>query len=77
MHLKCTCGLQSLSFTDTCSVGDMVKGSRGWQPVFTHDTGIIWLCTVCYEKANKLAKQLLEIMKDEQFYFPNLVHKSD
>ena len=73
MKLRCNgCDIVSPEFANTASVGVMADATT-YRPVYTHDTGLLWLCQPCYKQCRALAKEILKIVKDEQFYFPNLL----
>jgi len=74
MKKTCSCGLESKEFSDTGSVGDIVK-ETGFFAVLTHVGRILYLCSKCHKEACELAEKILVIVKDKHLYFPNLIGK--
>lgn len=54
------------------SVGTIVKNT-GYSPVMSHAGDLHYLCVTCALKVKNLAKQINDIVKDENLYFPNLL----
>lgn len=71
----CPCG-SKIVFTNGSSLGDFNK-KTGWTPVLTYTGSVIRLCPVCFEKANRVAKELQSIMGTKDFYFQGLFKRDE
>lgn len=71
IELKCHCG-KSATFENPMkgafNVGEAVN-QTGFLYVILNDGDSTWLCPTCATKAKQLAKELLEVVGTDQFYF--------
>ncbi len=69
--LKCPCGRESQLLEPASIQEQSIKS--GFKPIFTYEARTVWLCPDCHPKVHKLAKEILEIIKEENIHFPNLL----
>jgi len=74
MQIFCSCGKKAEVNTkmNTLNIGK-ASSQTGFRSIFTDEGKIIWLCDDCFLRAHKLAIEILKIVKNEYFYFPDLL----
>ena len=71
--LVCPCGNRSKKLEPTGI--EECSARTGFRPIYTYtfDGRIIWLCPVCFDKANNLAEDILKIVGTENIHFSFLL----
>lgn len=59
-------------YSSSLQVGKLME-TTPYRPVLSHTGEMHFLCGGCFKRAQALAKQILEILNDENLYFPNLL----
>lgn len=73
MNILCKgCETPSGPYLETNQVGH-IHDATGYHPILSYEGSILWLCPVCFNKASFHALELMKIMKNKNFYFPNLL----
>lgn len=72
--VKCPCG-KTFELSDDVHRGMLweARVQSGFIPVLTHEMKTIWLCPYCYDKAHAAALVIMDVVKDDSLYFPNLL----